>query len=140
MTFKKLFPSWDSANFKANLGKPAFYFYLVVPTLFLAFGGLLIWMALAGDSKLSSRIYSFAFGAAFFKASEAALRFRMKSKNWPAIVFGALCTISAIGVAVGGRDSDDFYFLVTAASLGPILVIWGLYAWRTVEWTDHKES
>lgn len=135
--FEQITPSWSLTDFKSNLRRPLFYLYMTVPIMLLIFGVLILWMTFEDASKrdMAGRLISFAFAGGFLSAFYKGAAFKLREKNWPAIIFGGLCLVPLFGsgaLMLGGEKIDDPYFLVAAAVVGPTFLLWGLFGFRAV--------
>ncbi|MGC3985170.1 MAG: hypothetical protein QM777_10825 [Pseudorhodoferax sp.] len=132
---QKIIPSWQAADLAANMRRPLFYAYMLVTAVLLVLGLLMLWMGIDDHSRnLSGRIVVFGMAAALLNGGHAAATFRVRGKSWLAIIVGSLFLLPAIGLPWMGEGGVDASFLVLAATIGPSLLLWGLYAWRTVHW------
>lgn len=134
--FEKTIPSWKLIDFKVNIRRPLFYFYMIVPLMLFTLGALLIWMAVSEISRnIAGRLVSFAFAAEFLHVSYSAVTFNLKQRSWAAIIFGGICLVSLfvlLAVQLGGEKIDDPLFLMLAAFIGPVFLLWGLFGYQAI--------
>jgi len=125
-----------------------FYIYSIYQLVIMIFGLGFLWMAFdrTGSAPFTRTVIPLAFAVWFLKTAVSGFRFEITQKNWPTIIFGAICCFNAVLIPIisyssgTGLEPDERLLLLSCGVLGPIFLCGGMFAWRAIYQVEQPDK